>query len=186
MSLECWQTNILSHLAENCPSLMLNNKQSQQYRNETFGLSCVQRFCVLSSHRMEIWWPILLDRPSHWDLDYTTHNELLPSALLHFCVVLWDLVMYFWGGKPWMCWGWSIKESGTTRHLHCGLSASQTGASSSLKHIKMTYKILVPRTLHSMKMLWYFNILSQVIMETNTELLEIPVEWNSCEVHFCT
>lgn len=23
------------------------------------------------------------------------HDELLPSDLLHFCVVLWDLVMYF-------------------------------------------------------------------------------------------
>lgn len=30
-----------------------------------------------------------------------SHDELLPSALLHFCVVLWDLVMYF---------GWKVSD----------------------------------------------------------------------------
>jgi len=44
---------------------MPKNKQSQQHWNKTFGLSCIQHLCTLSSHRMEIWQPIPLYRPSH-------------------------------------------------------------------------------------------------------------------------
>lgn len=108
---------------------------------------------------------------------------LLPCCISGLCCgTRWFIL----GGKSQVFWGWSIKQPETTRRLRGDLSAAQPGASSSLKHVKMMYKILLPRIIHSMKMLWYFNILSRVITETNTKILEIPVGWNSCEARFCT
>lgn len=56
-----------------------------------FGLSCLQHFCVLSSHGMDSWRPIPLDQ--------VTPDEPLPAALVRLWVVPWDLEM---------CFGWEV------------------------------------------------------------------------------
>lgn len=62
---------------------------------------------------------------------------LLLSAFLDFCVLPWDLVMNV-GWEVLDVLSWSKKQPGTTRHLHGDGWAAQPGASSSLKHVKMT------------------------------------------------
>lgn len=52
-------------------------------------------------------------------------------------MVPWDLVMHV-GWEVLDVLSWSKKEPGTTRHLHGDRWAAQPGASSSLKHVKMT------------------------------------------------
>lgn len=80
MSLECWQTNKLIQLAKNSPSFMLKNKQGQQCWNETFGLSCVEHFCMLSSHRRRSDGPFsYTDQAIGW-----IRNSVLSTA---FCLV---------------------------------------------------------------------------------------------------
>lgn len=179
MSLECWQTKGLLRLAENCLCFMrkikCNNIKMKHCESAVLSI-CIcpaltgWRSGGSFSYRTQV---------LRWTM-YSIMNYCL-FALMCFAVSPGDGLL---DGKSHIRWSWPITEAGTFGYAH--------GESQQLSQVqfqvwntsKWRIKYSFPEHFILWKALWYFNILSQVITETNTEILEIPVGWNSMKFVF--
>ena len=181
MSLECWQTKGLLQLAENCLCFMrkikCNNIKMKHCESAVLSI-CIcpaltgWRSGGSFSYRTQV---------LRWTM-YSIMNYCL-FALMCFSVSPGDVLL---DGKSHIRWSWPITEAGTFGYAHGELSAVQPGAISSLKYVKVTNKIFLPRTLHSVKSALIFQHF--VPSHNGNKYWNIG---NSCgmkfyEVRFCT
>lgn len=181
MSLECWQTKRLLQLAENCLCFMrkikCNNIKMKHCESAVLSI-CIcpaltgWRSGGSFSYRTQV---------LRWTM-YSIMNYCL-FALMCFSVSPGDVLL---DGKSHIRWSWPITEAGTFGYAHGELSAVQPGAISSLKYVKVTNKIFLPGTLHSVKSALIFQHF--VPSHNGNKYWNIG---NSCgmkfyEVRFCT